>query len=152
MSVVQNPDWVLTPTRVLHGTKHYVAHLQSSLSRQVPEELQVSWPHCLDDILLYEKTNSDILDTIEALFCLCVRLNVKLHPDRCTLFSTELRWYGRLIYGEGLHLDPRNVRGLDKLQQVETGSQLQQFICELQWMHTALTNFSKLIAPLQDFL
>eukprot|EP00171_Calliarthron_tuberculosum_P003723 IDg3723t1 len=91
------PDGVFTPTRVLHGTTNAVAHLQSSLSQEVPEELRTAWLHWLDDILLHNQSADRLLANIEALFKMCNKLNLKLHPGKCTLYATSLRWCGPVL-------------------------------------------------------
>ena len=146
------PFGIYTPTRVMHGTTNAVTHLQSSLTSIIPEDLQCNILIWLDDILLHAENTERLLMAIQKFFGLCVEYNIKLHPGKCTLFSKEIRWCGRLISAEGIRYDPRRLDGLLSMEPPTTGANLQQFICALQWVKQGIPNFSELILPLHDFM
>lgn len=83
--------------RVLHGTINAVPHLLSSLASQISSDLAPSLLQWLDDILLHCPTIDALLNAIATLFVLCARLNLRLHPDKCLLYESTVRWCGRLI-------------------------------------------------------
>jgi RNase H-like domain found in reverse transcriptase/Reverse transcriptase (RNA-dependent DNA polymerase)/Integrase core domain/Integrase zinc binding domain/Chromo (CHRromatin Organisation MOdifier) domain len=145
------PEGVFTPTRVLHGTCNAVPHMQAVLQETFSSLLDhlLAW---LDDLLLHSSTEVDLLQTLREFFTICLAKNIKLHPDKCCLFALTLRWCGRLISAEGVNFDPRRVQGLRDMPPPQTGADLQQFVCALNWMRTAIPMFSTLIAPLQDLL
>ena len=148
------PDGVFTPTRVLHGTTNAVVHLQSAMQGvllsqpQLAESLLV-W---LDDCLLYSKTEEEHLKYLRMFFQLCRDYNLKLNPLKCRLFAKEINWCGRVLSSTGIRFDPRRIQGLKDMKEPSNGSDLQQFVCALNWMRTCIPEFSKLIAPLQNIL
>lgn len=87
-----------------------------------------------------------------AVLGICLRLRLRLHPDKCTLYALDIRWCGKIVYAGGWKYDPRKVEGLHSMQAPTTGYELQKFLCALQWMRTAIPNFLSLVQALQDFL
>jgi hypothetical protein len=52
-----------------------------------------------------------------------------------------VRWCGRLISAAGSKFDPRRIEGILKMSPPSTGADLQQFLCALNWMRTAIPAF-----------
>ena len=52
----------------------------------------------------------------------------------------------------GVRFDPRRIDGIQRMQLPTNGAHLQQFVCALQWVKTAIPNFTALVGPLQSFL
>lgn len=146
------PDGIYSPTRVLHGTTNAVMFLQSTISSNIPADLRPHILFWLDDILLHSRTIDDHLDAIRLLFSFCKKFNFKLHPAKCNIFSTCIRWCGRLLSSKGIRFDPRRIDGLRNMQLPTTGAHLQQFVCAMQWMRSAIPAFSVVIRPLSEFL
>jgi RNase H-like domain found in reverse transcriptase/Reverse transcriptase (RNA-dependent DNA polymerase) len=145
------PNGVYSPTRVLHGTTNAVTHLQAVLQEAFVslEDNLFAW---LDDLLLHAESIRHLLVHLRALFSLCRRFNLKLHPGKCVLFASVIRWCGRLISSEGSKFDPRRIQGLLDMTPPSTGADLQQFKCALNWMRTAIPSFSALVSPLHQIL
>lgn len=146
------PDGIITPTRVLHGTTNAVMFLQSTLATHLPAVLRQFLLWWLDDILLHSKTINDHLDGIRRLFDFCVEFNLKLHPLKCQLFRSTIRWCGRLLSPDGIRFDPARIDGIKNMTQPTNGAELQQFVCAMQWMRNGIPKFSTLIRPLSLLL
>lgn len=146
------PDGIFSPTRVMHGTTNAVTHLQSSISGIIPDDLKDHLLVWLDDVLLYAATVDELLASIRSFFALCVEYNLKLHPAKCTIFAPEIRWCGRMVSAKGVRYDPRRMDGLLSMSPPTTGSNLQQFVCALQWVKQGIPNFSPMVSPLHDFM
>jgi hypothetical protein len=145
------PDGVFSPTRVLHGTTNAVSHMQAVLQEILLHSVEqiLAW---LDEILLHAVKELELLTHLLALFLIRRQYNLKLHPGKCSLYATKLRWCGRLISPTGVCFGPRRVQGLRDMEPPSMGAELQQFVCALNWMRTSLPKFSQLIAPLQAIL
>jgi Reverse transcriptase (RNA-dependent DNA polymerase)/RNase H-like domain found in reverse transcriptase len=145
------PDGVFSPTRVLHGTTNAVSHMQAVLQEiLLPSVEQIlAW---LDDILLHAVTELELLTHFRALFLIFRQYNIMLHPGKCSIYATKLRWCGRILSATGFCFDPRRVQGLRDMEPSSTCAELQQFVCARNWMRTSLQMFAQLIAPLQAIL
>lgn len=146
------PDGIFSPTRVMHGTSNAVMHIMSTFTNIIPDKLKNVFMVWVDDILLHCKTTRELLRAIRNLFQLCAHYNIKLHPDKCVLFCNETRWCGRIVSKDGIRFDPRRLEGIQNMEEPATGSQLQQFVCAMQWMRNAIPNFSNLVRPLMELL
>lgn len=89
------PDGVFTPTPFLQGTASAVLHLRSALAQLVPTEISDAWPHCLDGILLHHGSSQGLVDSIGILLSMCSSWRIRLHPDKCVQYETELCWCRR---------------------------------------------------------
>eukprot|EP00171_Calliarthron_tuberculosum_P022172 IDg22172t1 len=66
------------------------------------------------------------------------------------LLSDTLVWSPNLSSRNTIR--PRRLEGLLQMQPPTTGSHLQQFVCALQWMRSAIPQFTSLTAPLMEFM
>jgi len=146
------PDGIYSPTRVLHGTTNAVTHLQSALAEILPNGIAKQLLLWLDDMLLHNTTIHGLLQDIRELLALCASYNIKLHPAKCILFATTIRWCGRLISADGVTYDPKRLEGLLNMEPPQTGAHLQQFVCALQWIKHGIPNFAALVDPLHVFM
>lgn len=129
-----------------------MTHLQSSMSDIITDDIRPNILCWLDDILIHAPTVEKLFESIQSFFKFCVTYNIKLHPAKCILFSKQVRWCGRLISSDGMRYDPRRLEGILSMQPPNTGANLQQFLCALQWLKQGIANFSELVAPLHDFM
>jgi hypothetical protein len=68
------------------------------------------------------------------------------------LFATTVRYCGRLITKDGVRFDPKNMEALQTMQESQNGAALFQYIAAVNWMRSAIPNYSKRVAPLQAAL
>lgn len=73
------PDGVYTPTRVFHVTKNGVAHIQSSVQEILGKLANwvIIW---LDDLLMFSKSEAQLLESLELFFTTCRVYNLKFQP------------------------------------------------------------------------
>ena len=144
-------DGVCTPTRVLQGTTNAVIYLQYTLAYLLRPDLLNDVLYWLEDILLHYKTIDGVLKSMENLFSMFKDRNLMLHPEKCCFFATSIRWCGQLLSSAGVMFYPHRIDGIQKMQPPTTGANLQQFFCALQWVKTAIPNFTALVEPLPAF-
>ncbi|KAG6613370.1 uncharacterized protein IUM83_17047 [Phytophthora cinnamomi] len=106
----------------------------------------------LDDLLGYHKTEVGLLTLLEKVLEICAQKGLKLNPKKCKLFAKEVVWCGRVVSAGGVKQDPRRVQALVDLPSPTTGQELQQFLCALNWMRTAIPDYNKLVQPLMDLM
>lgn len=126
--------------------KFRVSHIQAALATILKPVLTKNLLVWLDDILLYENNTSRLLYTIEAFLDICIKHNFKLHPTKCILFENSVRWCGRIVSAKLIHFDLTKLQGLIDMSVQTTGAHLQQFVCTMQWVRTAIPNFANLIS------
>ena len=75
------PDGIYSPTRVLHGTRNALSHMQSELQGilgPLAEQI-LAW---LDDLLLHAIDEDSLLHYLRIFFQICRDSNIKLHPGK----------------------------------------------------------------------
>jgi hypothetical protein len=57
-----------------------------------------------------------------------------------------------LITKDGVRFDPKNMEALQTMQELQNGANLVQHVAAVNWMRSAILNYSKRVAPLQAAL
>jgi hypothetical protein len=57
-----------------------------------------------------------------------------------------------LITKDGVRFDPKNMEALQTMQQPQNVTDLVQYVAAVNWMRSAIPNYSKRVAPLQAAL
>lgn len=127
-------------------------YLQSTWAALLVDDLRKNNLWCLDDILIHSETIEDHMRNFSLFFDFLKQYNFKLHPCKRTLFTTIIRWCGRVIFSDGILFHPRRIDGIQQMSRPETGADLQRFVCAMQWMRYAIPEFSSIIPPLADLL
>jgi hypothetical protein len=103
----------------------------------------------LDDCLLHTKTEDELLATPNFSFKKYQEHGLTLHARKCVLFASTVRHCGGLITKDGVRFDPKNMEALQSMQQPQNGAELVQYVAAVNWMRSAIPNYSKRVAPLQ---
>jgi Reverse transcriptase (RNA-dependent DNA polymerase) len=104
----------------------------------------------LDDCLLHTRTEDNLLAILKIFFKQCQDYGLKLHASKCVLFATTVRYCGRLITKDGVHFDPKNMEALQTMQEPQNGADLVQYVAAVNWMRSAIPNYSKHVAPFKQ--
>jgi hypothetical protein len=57
-----------------------------------------------------------------------------------------------LITKDGVRCDQNNMEGLQTMHEPQNGADLLQYVAAVNWMRSAISNYSKRVAPLQAAL
>ena len=64
---------------------------------------------CLDDVIVFAKSFTEILDRLEAVLCRLSEYGLKLKASKCKLFQTQLTYLGHVVSREGCGTGPRQA-------------------------------------------
>jgi hypothetical protein len=106
----------------------------------------------LDKCLLHTKTEDDLLATLNFFFKKCKEHGLKLRASECVFFASTVRYCERLITKDGVRFELKNMEALQTMQQPQNGADLVQYVATVNWMRSAIPNYSKRVAPLQAAL
>jgi hypothetical protein len=106
----------------------------------------------LDYCLLHPKTEDDLLATLNFFFNKCQKYGLNLQASNFVLFATIVRHCGRLVTKDGVCFDPKNMEALHTMCEPQNGADLVQYVAAVNWMRSAIPNYSKRVAPLQAAL
>jgi hypothetical protein len=71
---------------------------------------------------------------------------------KCVLFASTVRYCGRLTTKDGVRFDPKNMEALQTMQEPQNGADLIQYVGAVNWMRSAILNYSKRVVLLQAAL
>ena len=106
----------------------------------------------LDDFLLHARDEQQLLSIIEEFLSICAKYNLKIGAEKTNMFLHEAKFCGRIISGEGIRFDPRNLETLKSMQQPSFADELSQFVHAVNWMRMSIPKFAEVVAPLRDVL
>jgi hypothetical protein len=106
----------------------------------------------LDDCLLHSKMEDDLLATLNSFSRKCQEQGLKLHASKCGLFATTVRYCEWLISKDEVRFDPKSMEAVQTMHQPQNGNDLVQYVAAVNWMRSAIPNYSKRVGPLQEAL
>ena len=68
----------------------------------------------LDDIIVFAKSFTEMLDRLEAVLCRLSKYGLKLKPSKCKLFQMQLTYLGHVVSREGVGPDPDKLAALQE--------------------------------------
>ena len=78
-------------------------------------------------------------------------MGVLLQPTK-PFFVKEIKWCGKILFGQTVSHDPERTQGISELRRPETADELMQFFQANNWMRTSLSELAELEAPLRGLL
>ncbi|KAG3236573.1 hypothetical protein PI124_g18426 [Phytophthora idaei] len=66
----------------------------------------------IDDLLVFAETAEELVNVIEAVLQKLDEFGFILNLKKCSLFSTEVKWCGRIINKDGIGYDPSRIQAL----------------------------------------
>lgn len=145
------PTTVIQPKRCTQGAKNAGPNFQSKVEPLFAgiREFLKAW---LDDFMLHNETEEGLLDALDKFFMVCLNRKLKISARKTHLFLLVVRWCGRIIDGNGVQFDPRNLSGLQEIHLPRTAGELCEYVHCLQWMSNGIPDFANRVAPLKQVL
>ena len=103
----------------------------------------------LDDIILFNKTESDHLETIREVFERIRRSNLKLKPQKCFLARREVTFLGHSVSSEGVRPDPRNIDKVLTWPLPTTDHEMHSFLGLCGYYARFIKGYAELTRPLR---
>ena len=91
----------------------------------------------LDDVLVYSDDFAHHLDHLQKALQRLQTYGVKLRPNKCELFRSEVRYLGRLVSAEGHRPDPSDITAV----RPETVGDLRKLLGLLEYYHSYIQDF-----------
>lgn len=108
---VISPEGVHVPMGVLRALKNAAAHFQFKVP-QCFHQKQNSLKSWLKDLILFSKTEKELLNHFRTFFRAYIEYNYVLSAKKGKMFASLNTWCGKIIDNEGYWLDPRNCEAI----------------------------------------
>ena len=92
------------------------------------------------------------MDTLDEILACLESVELFAAAHKCTVFSPEIVWCGK-VYSQGrVSHDPVRLQGLSDMRRSDTAAELMQLLQAMNWLRTSLPRMAEVVAPLRWFL
>jgi hypothetical protein len=148
---LHTPLGIVSSNRIIQGSSPATSHFSAVMLDAFQDLLDslIAW---IDDYLAHAKTEDGLLAVRDRFLARCRVLALKLNILKCDLYLRVAKFCGRLIDGDGIRFDTRCLETILQMQRPATVGDLQQLLCAAGWMRTAVPEFARVVAPMNDLL
>jgi hypothetical protein len=141
---------VFTPRRSIQGALNSATQFQARMAEVFKGLINKSLIIWIDDLLGYADSLETWYRTLETTLKCAEEHNIKLNLRKCELFTSRVKFCGRIFTTEGVQHDPDRIDALQSIPQPRTARDLQQFLMAAQWMSRSIPEYNKRVQCLQD--
>jgi hypothetical protein len=134
------------PFGLCNGPASYSRLVQLVL-QDIP--LSTALPY-LDDIIILSRTVDEHFANLEKIFKVHRKAGLKLQPEKCHLFASQVEYLGHLVSAEGVSTVPAYVERVQEWQVPKTVTDFRSFLGVVGYYRRFIKGFSALAAPLID--
>ena len=142
------PDGVYQYLRMPQGIKQGPANF----SRFIDEVFRdLKWDVCvtyIDDIVVFTKTYEEHVEALTQIFSRIRQYGLFFKPEKCKIFTKELKFLGHIISETGVAVDPDKIKAVTEMKRPETVKELKSALGFLSYFRKYIPGFSRLASPL----
>ena len=116
-------------------------------------DLHLNW--CiiyLDDVIVYSKTPEEHLQRLEAAFEKISKAGLKLKPNKCEFFKSEITYLGHVVSHRGIATDPKKIRAIQQWPGPTTVTEVRKFTGLTNYYRKFVHGYAKVARPLHDLV
>ncbi|RXN39630.1 Retrovirus-related Pol poly from transposon [Labeo rohita] len=143
-------EWV----RIPFGLSNAPAAFQRSMEEMLDTLRDECCIPYLDDVLCYAKTFDEHVEGVRKVLRALQKHGVKLRPEKCELFRSEVRYVGRLVSAQGVRIDPKDLDAVRLLasKTPQTVGDVRKLMGFLGYYRSYIQDFSRIAKPIYELL
>ena len=102
----------------------------------------------LDDIIVFGKTFDMHLQNLREVLQRLAEANLKLNPEKCVFFQTQVSFLGHCVSEEGVSVDPEKTKVVQNWPVPRNVTELRSFVGLCSYMRKFIAGFSSICKPL----
>lgn len=106
----------------------------------------------MDDLIVLGRNEKEHLENLEKVFGICLHRNLKLNPEKCEFFKTEVSFLGHKCTSNGLLPDPAKIEAVKNYPIPQNKDDIKRFIAFCNYYRRFIPNFAKISVPLTKLL
>ena len=138
--------------RLPQGVTNAPATFQRLMERCMSDMTRRDCMVFLDDLIIYSDTLESHEQKLRKVFDQLAAYNLKLSPQICKLFQTEVRYLGHSISQDGISTDPDKISALKSWPVPWNSKELHSFLGFTSFYRKYVEQYSRVVQPLQDLL
>ena len=102
----------------------------------------------LDDVIIFGKTFSEIMENLRKIFFRLREANLKVNPEKCNLLNTEVKYLGHVVSEKGVTTDLEKIVAVTNWPIPKNKKQIRSFLGFCSYYRKFVKGFSLLAKPL----
>jgi len=141
-------EWNRLPFGLANAPAHFSRLMQYVMHEHLFQILLVY----LDDLLVFSSTLEDHLARLQTVFNRLREVNLKLHPEKCSLVRPSVQFLGHVLAREGLQTDPEKIRAVQDFPRPTTVRDVRAFLGLAGYYRKFVKGFATMARPLHQLL
>jgi hypothetical protein len=106
----------------------------------------------LDDLIIFSETFEQHLERKDIIFEKLKSANLKLAPEKCKFFKTQINFLGHIFSREGIQTDPSKIETIQKWPTSSNADELRSILAFAGYYRRFVKKFSTVTRPLSKLL
>lgn len=102
----------------------------------------------MDDLIVIGISENNHLNNLKSVFEMCRKTNLKLNPDKCDFFKSEVTFLGHKCTCDGLKPNPNKIETIIHYPRPINKEELTRFVAMANYYRRFIPNFSTIALPL----
>ena len=132
------------------GLTNAPATCQALVNDTLREYLDLFCVAYLDDILIYSKDKESHTKHVQLVLEALCKKDLKLKPEKCEFYKTEIEFLGYIVTTEGLKMDPAKVKAVWDWPLPTMVKETQSFLGFANFYRRFIKGYSLMAKPLTD--
>lgn len=104
----------------------------------------------MDDLIVISFSENQHILNLKKVFETCRKHNLKLNPNKCDFFRTEVHFLGHKCTSNGILPDPAKLNVVEKYPRPKDKSETKRFVAFANYYRRFIRNFSGIARPLNE--
>lgn len=104
----------------------------------------------MDDLIVMGFSEKHHLQNLRRVFETCRKCCLKLNPEKCQFFKTEVSFLGHICTDEGLKADPKKIAVMQRYPRPNDKESVKRFVAFANYYRRFVENFAKITKPLTN--
>lgn len=104
----------------------------------------------MDDIIVPGKSEKEHIENLEETFKICRLRNLKINPDKCQFFRTEVLYLGHICTANGIRPDPSKFKTIKDYPRPHDSDAVRRFVAMANYYRKFIPEFSITSIPLNS--
>ncbi|XP_018014569.1 uncharacterized protein LOC108671526 [Hyalella azteca] len=141
-------QWKRMPFGLTNSPSSFM-QLMALVLAGIPWSIAISY---IDDVIITGSTFEDHLANCDLVLSRFEEHGLKVRPDKCSLFRSEVTYLGHTVGRDGVRPDRRNVQAILDFPQPKTQRQVRRYLGMVNFFRRHIPNASTIIKPLDELI